>query len=117
MRHRMAGRHLNRTTAHRIALTRNLATALFEHGRIETTEAKAKEIRRWAERLVTVAKVDSVHTRRQVAAVISREEVSVKLFLQYAERYRDRPGGYTRIIARGNRAGDGAAVVIMEMVE
>lgn len=117
MRHLKAGRKLGRTSAHRIALTRNLATALFEHGRIETTEAKAKEIRRWVERLVTVAKTDDLAARRRVARVVSREEVSVKLFTQYADRYRDRPGGYTRIIRRGPRQGDGAPVVIMEMVE
>lgn len=117
MRHLKAGRHLGRTSAHRIALTRNLATALFEHGRIETTEAKAKEVRRWVERVVTVAKTDDLAARRKVATVLFSEEVAGKLFSQYAERYRDRHGGYTRIIRRGPRQGDGALVVIMEMVE
>ncbi|HVB54243.1 MAG TPA: 50S ribosomal protein L17 [Candidatus Acidoferrales bacterium] len=117
MRHLKAGRRLGRTSAHRIALTRNLATALFEHGRIETTEAKAKEIRRWVERVVTTAKTDDLAARRRVARVVAREDVAVKLFTQYADRYRDRPGGYTRIIRRGPRQGDGAPVVIMEMVE
>lgn len=117
MRHLKTGRRLGRTSAHRIALTRNMATALFEHGRIETTEAKAKEIRRWVERVVTVAKTDDLASRRRVARVISREDVAVKLFTQYADRYRERPGGYTRIIKRGPRQGDGAPVVIMEMVE
>jgi len=117
MRHLKAGRKLGRTSAHRIALTRNLATALFEHGRIETTEAKAKEVRRWVERVVTVAKTDDLAARRQVARVVAREDVAAKLFSQYAERYRDRAGGYTRIVRRGPRQGDGAPVVIMEMVE
>lgn len=117
MRHLKAGRKLGRTSAHRIALTRNLAAALFEHGRIETTEAKAKELRRWVERVVTVAKTDDLAARRRVARVVYREEVAVKLFTQYADRYRDRPGGYTRIIRRGPRQGDGAPVVIIEMVE
>ncbi|MDA8329697.1 MAG: 50S ribosomal protein L17 [Candidatus Dormibacteraeota bacterium] len=117
MRHQKAGRKLGRTSAHRIALTKNLATALVEHGRIETTEAKAKEVRRWVEKLVTTAKVDDVHARRQVARVLTREDVAAKLFTQYAERFRDRPGGYTRIIGKGPRPGDGAPVVIMEFVE
>jgi large subunit ribosomal protein L17 len=117
MRHLKAGRKLGRSSAHRIALTRNLATALLEHGRIETTEAKAKELRRWVERVVTVAKTDDLAARRRVATVVNREDVAAKLFSQYAERYRERHGGYTRIIRRGPRQGDGAVVVIMEMVE
>lgn len=117
MRHLKSGRKLGRTSAHRIALTRNLATALFEHGRIETTEAKAKEIRRWVERVVTEAKTDDLASRRRVAKTVLREDVAVKLFTQYADRYRERPGGYTRIIRRGPRPGDGAPIVIMEMVE
>jgi large subunit ribosomal protein L17 len=117
MRHRKSGRKLNRTSAHRIALTKNLATALIEHGRIETTEAKAKETRRWVEKLVTVAKTDTVQARRRVAAVVTRTDVAAKLFTQYADQYRDRPGGYTRIIGKGPRHGDGAAVVIMEFVD
>jgi len=117
MRHMKAGRKLNRTSAHRIALTKNLATALIENGRIETTEAKAKEIRRWVEKLVTTAKTDDLHSRRQVAEVVTREDVAAKLFTQYADRFKDRPGGYTRIIAKGPRQGDGAPVVIMEFVE
>ncbi|MGA2872718.1 MAG: 50S ribosomal protein L17 [Candidatus Dormibacteria bacterium] len=117
MRHLKAGRKLGRTSAHRIALTRNLTTALLEHGRIETTEAKAKELRRWVERIVTTAKSDDVAARRRVAAVVYREEVAAKLFSQYAERYRERPGGYTRIVRRGPRLGDGATVVVMEMVD
>ncbi|MGH7666521.1 MAG: 50S ribosomal protein L17 [Candidatus Dormibacteria bacterium] len=117
MRHLKSGRKLSRTSAHRIALTRNLATALLEHGRIETTEAKAKELRRWVERVVTVAKTDDLAARRRVARVVQERDVAAKLFSQYADRYRERPGGYTRIIHRGPRSGDGAPVVIMEMVE
>ncbi len=117
MRHLKAGRKLGRTSAHRIALTKNLATALVEHGRIETTEAKAKELRRWVEKLVTTAKADDLHARRRVARVLTRADVAAKLFTEYAERFRDRPGGYTRIINKGPRQGDGAEVVIMEFVE
>lgn len=117
MRHLKSGRKLGRSSAHRQALTRNLATALFEHGRIETTEAKAKEVRRWAERLITTAKVDDVHHRRQVARMIPRQEVAAKLFGPYAERFRERPGGYTRIVAKGQRPGDGAPVVVMELLD
>ncbi|MHB8311763.1 MAG: 50S ribosomal protein L17 [Candidatus Dormibacteria bacterium] len=117
MRHMKSGRKLNRTSAHRIALTKNLATALIEHGRIETTEAKAKEIRRWVEKLVTTAKTDDLQSRRQVAEVVTRADVAAKLFTQYAERFQDRPGGYTRIIGKGPRQGDGAPVVIMEFVD
>ncbi len=117
MRHRKAGRKLGRSSAHRVALTRNLATALLEHGRIETTEAKAKELRRWVDRLVTSAKADDLHSRRQIAAVIHKQEVAAQLFGQYLERYRERPGGYTRIVPKGNRGGDGAPVVVVEMVE
>jgi large subunit ribosomal protein L17 len=115
MRHRKSGRKLNRTSAHRIALTKNLATALIEHGRIETTEAK--ETRRWVEKLVTVAKTDDVQARRRVAAVVTRADIAAKLFTQYADQFRDRPGGYTRIIGKGPRHGDGAPVVIMEFVD
>ncbi|HUY56010.1 MAG TPA: 50S ribosomal protein L17 [Candidatus Nanopelagicaceae bacterium] len=117
MRHMKSGRKLNRTSAHRIALTKNLATALIEHGRIETTEAKAKEIRRWVEKLVTTAKTDDLQSRRHVAEVVTRADVAAKLFTQYAERFKDRPGGYTRIIGKGPRQGDGAPVVIMEFVD
>ena len=117
MRHLKAGRKLGRTSAHRIALTKNLATALVEHGRIETTEAKAKELRRWVEKLVTTAKSDDLHARRQVARVVTRPDVAAKLFSDYADRFRDRPGGYTRIINKGPRQGDGAEVVIMEFVD
>ncbi len=117
MRHLKAGRKLGRTAAHRSALTRNLATALFEYGRIETTEAKAKEVRRWAERMVTAAKAGDLAARRRVGGQVYREDVAAKLFSQYADRYRERPGGYTRIVRRGPRQGDGATVVILEMVE
>ncbi|MGH7609826.1 MAG: 50S ribosomal protein L17 [Candidatus Dormibacteria bacterium] len=117
MRHLKAGRKLGRTSAHRQALTRNLATALFEHGRIETTEAKAKEVRRWVERLVTVAKTDDLAARRQVAKVVAKPEVAAKVFSQYASRYQERPGGYTRIIRRGPRLGDAAPVVIVELLD
>ncbi|MGH7612264.1 MAG: 50S ribosomal protein L17 [Candidatus Dormibacteria bacterium] len=117
MRHLKAGRKLGRTAAHRQALTRNLATALLEHGRIETTEAKGKELRRWVERLLTAAKADDLQARRQLSRVVGDKEVAAKVFSQYVTRYADRPGGYTRIIRRGPRPGDSAPVVIVELVE
>lgn len=117
MRHLKSGRKLGRSSAHRGALTRNLATALFEYGRIETTEAKAKEVRRWAERMVTVAKAGDLNAHRRIAGSIYRREVAAKLFDHYADLYRERPGGYTRIIRRGPRSGDGAMLVLLEMVE
>ncbi|MGH7640520.1 MAG: 50S ribosomal protein L17 [Candidatus Dormibacteria bacterium] len=117
MRHLKAGRKLGRTSAHRLALSRNQATALLEHGRIETTEAKAKELRRWVERMVTTAKTDDLAARRRIMGRVQDEDVAFKLFSQYAERYRDRPGGYTRIVHRGPRPGDGAPLVLMEMVD
>ncbi len=117
MRHQKAGRKFGRPAAQRIALTRNLVTALFEHGRIETTEARAKELRRWAERLITTSKANDLQARRQVAKTITKREVAVKCFTTYAPRYQDRPGGYTRIIPHRIRPGDGAPLVLVELVE
>lgn len=124
MRHRVAGRHLGRSTGHRQAMFRNLITDLFRHGRIKTTEAKAKAIRADAEKLITVAKkVDSenalarVNARRQVDKVIRDKGVAVKLFDDIAPKYVDRPGGYTRIYKLGPRPGDSAPMVILELVE
>lgn len=117
MRHRVAGRSFGRTAAHRQAMTRNQLTALLRHGRITTTQARAKELRRWAERVITSARPDTVAARRQVALWVSDREVSHKLFTTYLERYRDRPGGYTRILHVAPRHGDAAPMALIEMVD
>ena len=117
MRHHKSGRHLNRDTNARKALMRNLCTSLLEHGRITTTEAKAKELRRWVERLITEAKADDLAARRRVARDISSDEVADKLFSNLMPRLRERPGGFTRIIRKGNRVGDAAPTVVIELVD
>jgi large subunit ribosomal protein L17 len=116
MRHRIAGRKLGRTTEHRLALMRNLSTALFDKERITTTLAKAKELRRFAERLVTLAKRETLHARRRVLRQISDRDVVSKLFDTLSARYTQRPGGYTRIIKLGPRRGDQAEMAIIELV-
>jgi large subunit ribosomal protein L17 len=117
MRHLKSGRHFNRDTKARKALMRNLCTSLLEHGRITTTEAKAKELRRWVERLITEAKDDDLAARRRVAREISQDEVADKLFSNLMPRLRERPGGYTRIIRKGPRLGDAAPMVVIELVD
>lgn len=117
MRHRVAGRKFGRSAAHRQAMTRNQVTALLRHGRITTTEAKAKELRRWVERVITDAKPDDVQARRQVALYVNDREVSKRLFTTYLERYRDRPGGYTRVVKLAPRTSDRAPMAIIELVE
>lgn len=116
MRHRKKGRQLSRTASHRRATLRNLATALFLHGRIRTTTAKAKELRGYAERLITLARRGDLHSRRLVARRIQDREVAGRLFDDIAPRYRERPGGYTRIIKLGHRKGDAAEISIIELV-
>jgi len=116
MRHLKAGRRLSRTTEHRLAMLRNLMTALFEHERVETTRAKAKEARQWAEQVITLAKRGDLHARRLTLAVVRSKKVVAKLFGELKERYQDRPGGYTRIIPLGVRMGDGAPLSILELV-
>ncbi len=118
MRHRMAHRKLGRVTPHRVALLRNLATALFERERIQTTLAKAKELRPFAERLITVSRRDSdrLHARRQVLRDIKDPVVVRKLFDTLGARFMDRPGGYTRIVKLGARRSDGAEMAIIELV-
>ena len=116
MRHLKAGRRLSRTTEHRQAMLRNLVTALFEHERVETTRAKAKEARRWAEQVITLAKRGDLHARRLTLAVVRSKKVVAKLFGELRERYLDRPGGYTRVIPLGVRTGDGAPLSILELV-
>ncbi len=116
MRHRVAGVKLGRTAAHRRALFRNLVTALFEHEAVRTTDAKAKALRRWADRLVTLGKQGTLHARRRAATVIGRRSVLKKLFDEIAPRYRERNGGYTRVIKIGFRSGDAARVSMVELV-
>jgi large subunit ribosomal protein L17 len=117
MRHRRDGRKLSRTAAHRRALLSNLATALFEHERIETTLAKAKEARRVAERLITQAKRGDLHSRRLVARRVRDPEVLQKLFESIAPWYTSRPGGYTRILRTRTRLGDAGEMAILELVK
>ncbi|MBI4495950.1 MAG: 50S ribosomal protein L17 [Deltaproteobacteria bacterium] len=116
MRHRIAGKKLGRTTSHRIAMLRNLVTSLLEHERVKTTDAKAKEVRPLAEKMIGLGKRGDLHARRQVLAVVRKEEVARKLFETLSARYQGRDGGYTRITKIGPRAGDGAPVSIIELV-
>lgn len=116
MRHRKKGRQFSRNTKHRRALFRNLVTALFEHERIETTEAKAKEIRGMADKMITLGKNGSLHARRQALSFIQQKEVVSKLFDDVAGRFSSRLGGYTRIIRTRRRPGDGAELVALELV-
>lgn len=116
MRHRNKGKQLSRTYTHRAALLRNLATSLFEHGRIETTTAKAKELRPYAERLITLARKGDVHSRRLAGRKIQNRDVLGKLFDEIGPRYTERPGGYTRILKLGNRQGDAAEMSLIELV-
>jgi large subunit ribosomal protein L17 len=117
MRHLKQGRKLGRTTAHRKALIRNLATALLEHERITTTEPKAKELRRVAEKLVTLGKRGNLHARRQALQTVQSNAVVQKLFNEIAPRFAERQGGYTRILRLGYRSGDAAAMAIIELVD
>jgi large subunit ribosomal protein L17 len=117
MRHLKQGRKLGRTSAHRKALLRNLATALMEHERIITTEAKAKELRRVADKLVTLGKRGDLHARRQALQVIRSNAVVRKLFDEVAPRFSERHGGYTRVLRLGYRPGDAAAMAVIELVD
>jgi len=117
MRHRKAGRRLGRTTSHRKAMVRNMVTSLLDHERIVTTVPKAKEVRRVAEKMITLGKRGDLHARRQALAVIRDKRVVAKLFSDLAEQYRARNGGYTRIVRTGHRVGDAAPMAILELVE
>ena len=117
MRHCKSGRKLGRNSAHRKALFRNMVTSLLEHERIQTTDAKAKELRGLADRMISLGKRGDLHARRQALAVIRSKDVTRKLFGELADRYRVRPGGYTRVIKLGNRVGDAAPVSIIELVD
>lgn len=116
MRHLNSGRKLGRTTEHRTALFRNMATSLFRHERIETTDAKAKELRSFAEKLITLAKRGDLHARRQAYQDIRDQEVLAKLFGDIGPRFKARNGGYTRIVKSRIRRGDNAPISIIELV-
>lgn len=117
MRHRKAGRHLNRTSAHRKAMFRNMVCSLVEHEIIKTTLPKAKELRRFAEPVITLSKTDSVANRRLAFSRLRDKEVVGKLFGELGPRYEDRPGGYLRIIKAGSRPGDAAPMAYVELVD
>lgn len=117
MRHLNAGRKLNRSGAHRKALFRNLVTSLIEYEQIRTTDAKAKELRRVADRMITLAKRGTLHARRQAAAFVRTKSAVKKLFDEVAGRFRERPGGYTRVIKIGHRHGDAAPMSIIELTD
>jgi large subunit ribosomal protein L17 len=116
VRHRAKHRQLSRTASHRKALLANMATSLFRHDRIETTEAKAKELRPYAERLITLARRGDLHARRLVERRIKDREVTHRLFAELGKRFAARPGGYTRIVKLGHRPGDGADVARIELL-
>ncbi len=116
MRHRAKGRQLSRTSSHKRALLRNMATSLFQYDRVVTTEAKAKELRPFAERLITLARRGDLHARRLVERRLKDRAVTHKLFTDLGPRFASRPGGYTRIVKLGHRAGDGADVARIELL-
>jgi large subunit ribosomal protein L17 len=117
MRHNKSGRKLGRNSGHRNAMMRNMVTSLIEHGRITTTDSRAKELRKLVDRMITLGKRGDLHARRQVSQVIRTRQVVAKLFDQIGPRFKDRPGGYTRIIKLGSRLGDNAPQSIIELVE
>ncbi|HSM16890.1 MAG: 50S ribosomal protein L17 [Gemmatimonadales bacterium] len=116
MRHRVKGRQLSRTASHRRALLRNMATSLFRHDRVVTTEAKAKELRPYAERLITLARRGDLHARRLAERRIRDRETLHRLFAEIGPRFASRPGGYTRILKLGHRKGDGAELARIELL-
>ena|SRR5213595_3762610 len=117
MRHQRAGKKLGRDSAHRKALYSNLAGALIEHGRIRTTEAKAKAVRPVAEKMITLGRRGDIHARRQALAYLRSQDVVHKLFSEVAPRFADRPGGYSRIVKLGPRQGDAAPMAYLELVD
>ena len=117
MRHRRKGRQLSRTASHKKAMLSNMATSLVRHERIKTTTAKAKELRPFAERLITLARRGDLHARRQAARAIHDKEALQKLFDTLGPRYADRDGGYLRILKLGRRKGDGSQVALVQLVE
>lgn len=117
MRHNKAGRRLGRTTSHRNAMFRNMVTSFLDHERITTTDSKAKELRSIAEKMITLGKRGDLHALRQAASFIRDKKVVTKLFSSIASRYKEREGGYTRIIKLGIRPGDNASLSVIELVE
>ncbi|HKZ51415.1 MAG TPA: 50S ribosomal protein L17 [Dehalococcoidia bacterium] len=117
MAHSVAGRRLGRPGGHRQALFRNLVTDLLHHERITTTEAKAREVRSLAEKTITLGKDGTLHARRRALTMVTDKDVVSKLFDELAPRYASRPGGYTRILKLGRRLGDGAPMVILELLK
>lgn len=116
MRHRKAGKHLGRDSSHRRAMFRNMVTSLFKYEQIETTDAKAKQLRPIAEQMITLAKRGDLHARRQALAYIMDKQVTHKLFDELKDRFMDRQGGYVRIIKKGNRKGDNAPISIVQLI-
>ena len=117
MRHRMSGRKLNRTSSHRKAMFANMTVSLLRHEQIKTTKPKAKDLRSFADKMITLAKRGDLHARRQAMSFLQDKEVVSKLFDALAERYQGRQGGYTRVLAAGFRYGDSAPMAIIELVD
>ncbi|HPC74645.1 MAG TPA: 50S ribosomal protein L17 [Syntrophales bacterium] len=116
MRHQKAGRKLGRTSSHKEAMLRNMVTSLFKHEKITTTDTKAKELRRVAEKMISLGKDGSLHARRQAAGIVRESGVVKKLFEDISARYKDRSGGYTRIVKAGFRVGDNAPLAVIELI-
>lgn len=117
MRHQRAGLKLGRTTSHRTAMFRNMVTSLLKYDRIRTTDVKAKELKRWADNIITLAKRGDLHARRQALSIVREKDVVHKLFAEAAERFGSRAGGYTRIVKLGRRPGDSAPISIIELID
>ena len=117
MRHNKAGRQLGRNGSHRKAIFRNLVTSLFAHGKIQTTDTKAKEVRRIAEKLITLGKRGDLHARRIALSYVRDKEVVAKLFTEVSPQFAQRPGGYTRILKLGVRRGDSAPMSVLELLQ
>ena len=117
MRHRAKGRQLSRTSSHKRAMLNNMATSLFVHGRVITTEAKAKELRPFVEKLITKARTGTLHARRLAGRHVQKRAAADKLFQEIGPRFVGRPGGYTRILKTGHRKGDGAEMARIELIE
>ena len=117
MRHQHTGRILGRSATHRRAMFRNLVTSLIIHGRVVTTDAKAKEVRRYADRMITLGKKQTIAARRRARRFIQTDEALARLFSEVAPRFANRPGGYTRVIKAGRRRGDAAPQSIVELTE
>ena len=116
MRHGKSGKRLGRTSSHKKAMVRNMVTSLFEHERIVTTTPKAKEVRKYADKMITLAKRGDLHAKRQAMSFIQSRDIVAKLFDEIQAQYADRNGGYTRIIRTGQRLGDAAPMAILELV-